>query len=151
MIELKFKDKEFMDAIKKGTAQGMMRAAQFLHEKCRAAVNKSNTHRETKKFSPKQQAARRGQKTGVVYENMHNAYAGQPPFKRTGTGQANIVWEFNGSMVDPRCRVGVRKNGLYMIYLELGTRKIAARPWLIAMLKRYKSQIARLILTGGKK
>jgi hypothetical protein len=86
-----------------------------------------------------------------MYENMHNAYAGTPPFKRTGAGQSYIAWEFNGSVIQPCARVGVMKNGMYMIFLELGTSKIKARPWLKAMLRRYQPQLARLAMSGFKK
>lgn len=130
---------------KRATAEGLMRAAIFLYNKCRAAVNKSNTDRARVKYK---RPRKDGAKSRTVYANMHNAYKGQPPRKRTGFGQSCIAWESNGSLQDPRVRVGVTKAGAYMIYLELGTKRIKARPWLRVMLKRYEKEIGRLAMSG---
>jgi HK97 gp10 family phage protein len=52
---------------------------------------------------------------------------GESPALRTGFGRSAITWW----MVDDlHARVGVRRNGLYMIFLEIGTRHIRRRPWL---------------------
>ena len=148
-VVLKMRNQEFKVHIRKATAEGLQRAGVYLYTRCASAVNKSNTHRHTAKFTAGQSAKRGGQKTGVVYENMHNAYAGQPPFKRTGAGQSNVVYEYNGNENDPRVRVGIRKNAIYMLYLELGTRRILARPWLMAMLKKHAKTLGRLCCMGG--
>jgi hypothetical protein len=51
---------------------------------------------------------------------------GNPPNKQSGRGQASIAWEL---VSDAIARVGT--NLKYMgIWLEGGTRKMAARPWL---------------------
>jgi hypothetical protein len=150
-IVLKLRDAAFKAHIRKATAAGLQRAGVFLHSACVRAVNKSNTHRYVKKFSARESANRGGQKTGVTYSNMHNAYAGQPPFKRTGVGQSNICYEFNGDEKNPAVRVGVRKNAMYMLFLELGTGRILARPWLLETLKRNKAVLGRLCCMGGEK
>ena len=150
-IVLKINDDEFKRHIQRATAAGLQRAGIYLHSACVRAVNKSNTHRHVAKFTAKQSAGRGGQKTGVVYENMHNAYAGQPPFKRTGVGQSNVVYEYNDNPLAPAVRVGVRKNALYMIFLELGTRRIRARPWLLEMFHKHKRTLGRLCCMGGAK
>ena len=149
-IVIKINDSGFRQYVRQATAVGLQRAGMFLYRQCVQAVRKPNTHRSVATFSEKQQAKTRGQKTGVRYANMHNAYAGLPPFLRTGHGQSNIVYEFNGKQADPRVRVGIKKNAIYMIYLELGTRRIAARPWLAAMALKHRVTLGRLICTGGK-
>lgn len=49
---------------------------------------------------------------------------GDPPHKQTGRLRASVTWEFVGTIA----RVGT--NVLYGRWLELGTKKMAARPWL---------------------
>ena len=51
---------------------------------------------------------------------------GQPPHKQTGRLRASIAWEMVG---DDKARVGT--NVKYGRYLELGTRRMAVRPWLV--------------------
>lgn len=150
-LTLKFRGREFNKKLSRATSSGLKRAAVFLHTKHRQEVSRPNQHRHRAQFTSRQRAARGGQKTGVVYENMHNRYAGRPPFLRTGTGRGEIVWEHNGSDRRPAVRIGVTKKGLYMAFLDLGTRRIRPRPWLRATLDKYRSQVARLAATGGKR
>jgi hypothetical protein len=150
-VVIKIRAEAFNRHIRKATAAGLQRAGVFLHFRCVQAVNKSNTHRHVAKFTAKQPAARGGQRTGVVYENMHNQYAGQPPFKRIGVGQANIVYEFNDNERTPAVRVGVRKNAMFMLFLELGTGRVMARPWLLLMLLKHRRVLGRLICMGSRK
>jgi hypothetical protein len=150
-VVMRIRSSEFKAHIHRATAEGLQRAGVFLHGKCVQAVNKSNTHRHVAKFTASQRAKRGGQKTGTVYENMHNAFAGQPPFKRSGFGQQNVAYEYNGDPNHPVVRVGARKNAAYMIFLEVGTRRILARPWLLAMLKKYRAEIGRLACSGGRR
>lgn len=145
-ITIQFNDDEFRRWLGRATAAGLQRAGAYLASQCKIAVSKANPHHHVAKLRPGQ---RRGQKTAKVWENMHNAYAGQPPFARTGQGRSSIVYEYNDNPLMPAVRVGVRKNGIYMAYLELGTRKIKARPWLLAMLREHRATIARLACTGG--
>jgi hypothetical protein len=150
-VVLKIRDREFKDHIRRATAEGLQQAGVFLYSQCMRAVNKSNPFKFVPKSTKKPGARRGGQKKGPVYLNMHNAFAGQPPFKRTGDGQANIVYEYNDNEKDPRVRVGVSKDGIYMVYLELGTRRILARPWLLEMLNKHSKTIGRLCCTGGQR
>jgi len=71
---------------------------------------------------------------------------GEPPRKRTGFGQRGIVREFDGLTA----RVGVTANAIYMYYLELGTSRIAKRPWIISTLKKHRTLIGKLMATGGR-
>ena len=148
-ITITFNDAEFRRQLMQATAKGLQRAGVFLQSQCKVAVSKANPTKHRVKLTASQSAARGGQKSATVFSNMHNAYAGQPPFARTGMGRSSIVYEYNDNPLQPAVRVGVRANGLYMAYLELGTSKIKARPWLIAMLYKHRDMLARLACTGG--
>jgi hypothetical protein len=150
-IRIQFHDDALKQNLMKAAAEGLKRAGVFFHSACVRVVNKGNPYRHRVKFAPKQSAARGGQKTGTVYENRANEDAGQPPFKRTGFGQSNIVFEFNEDPLAPAVRVGVRKNALYLIFLDLGTSRIRPRPWLLETYKQHETEIKRLALSGFKK
>lgn len=145
-IKLKIHNRAFGEQLRRATAAGLQRAAVYYHSHCRHAVNVSNTDRHVVRY--RDASGRRRSRT--VYENMHNLHAGKPPRKRTGFGQSQILWEYNGNPHDPAVRVGVTKAGIYMIYLELGTRRIMARPWLVATLMQHLRAIGLLAATGGR-
>jgi hypothetical protein len=104
-IEIKWYGDKLQKAIGEATAEGLIRAAAQLHSDCRVAVSKSNP---------------RNRRTGI---NDQPSAPGQPPRLRTGFGRENIVFGFNGDKRNPATRVGVRKNGLYMYWLEVGFRR----------------------------
>ena len=67
---------------------------------------------------------------------------GEPPRKRTGWLQSHTLYEFDEETHTGR--VGVARNALYGIFLELGTRLMKARPWLLATLKKNFDKIAAI-------
>ena len=70
---------------------------------------------------------------------------GEPPRLRTGHGQRNIAYE-----IEPgRGRVGVRQNAIYMVFLDQGTKRIAPRPWLSAMVEKIWGRL-QAIAGGGR-
>jgi hypothetical protein len=144
-MTLTIRDKELSRQLRKATAKGLKMAAVFYHARVREAVNRPNTGTRRKRTRTTVAGKKGSQYT--TYDQPSKA--GEPPRKRTGHGQSQIVWEFNGDQQSPAARVGVKENGLYMAYLELGTRHIAPRPWLSAILQRYKAMIGRLAATGG--
>ena len=84
---------------------------------------------------------------------------GEPPARRTGWGQKHIRWT-RAIGTKQGARVGIdisevspkyRKTAFYMILLELGTRTIAARPWLVATLLARRPEIARAVLSVTNK
>jgi hypothetical protein len=147
-VTVKWNGGLFVLQVRRATKTGLGRAAVFLHDRFQTAVGVGNKFRHVAKFNAAQRAKRRGQATGVVYENRHNADAGKPPFPRTGFGQSQIVWEFNGSETSPEYRVGVRKNARYMAFLDQGTRHILPRPWLLSTLQKNSRQVVLLIESG---
>lgn len=64
---------------------------------------------------------------------------GEPPRKRTGWLQRNIVYELDEPSLS--ARVGITRNARYGLFLELGTRRMAARPWLISTLLKVEKQL----------
>ena len=71
-----------------------------------------------------------------------NRFAGEPPRKRTGFGAGNVQYELDNEALAGR--VGVTVNARYMVWLELGTRWIAARPWMLATLRNVWNQLVAL-------
>lgn len=134
-LKIKVRDQEFNKQLANATQQGLIRAAVYYWTRCKTAVSVPNSGVP-------------GPSGRTVYPDPSKP--GEPPRLRTGFGRDNIVWESNDSQSDPRVRVGSTKNGIYMIYLELGTRRIAPRPWLVATLLKFKQAIGQLAVTGGK-
>lgn len=83
-------------------------------------------------------------KSVTIYPYPSNP--GEPPRKRTGWGQRHIVWEFDSKQIAGR--VGVSKGGIYMFFLELGTRWVKRRPWLVVTLMTNRRMIGMLSSTG---
>lgn len=83
----------------------------------------------------------------TIYPNPSKP--GEAPRLRTGFGRANVVVNH-----DPKgryARIGVSKSGMYMFFLEVGTRHIARRPWLLKTLMENQAVIGKLAATGSKK
>ena len=114
--------------------------------------------RELKKRAQRRQArevaagraAERGQKkargnspgtgTRTIYPNPSRP--GEPPRKITGQGQQNIFFA-----VDPKgqkVKIGVRGGGIHLAYLELGTSRIAPRPWLLTTMLRMTPRLREI-------
>lgn len=73
---------------------------------------------------------------------------GEAPAKRTGFLAANTIYELDEPNME--VRVGVRRNAIYGLFLEAGTRFLAARPWFMATLKREWSRLQQLAGGGGQ-
>lgn len=67
--------------------------------------------------------SRKGKKKKLLY-NEFPSRPGEPPHVQTGRLRASVAWEQNGMVA--RVGTGV----VYGRHLELGTDKMAARPWL---------------------
>lgn len=80
--------------------------------------------------------------TATVYP--YPSKPGEPPRKRTGWGQRHIVWDIDRDKLEGR--VGISVNAIYMLFLELGTRRIRPRPWLVATYEKLRTELNQLIL-----
>lgn len=143
--KMKWHGKELEEMLKKATAKGLARAGAFFHSKCREAVSKPNTGVSIPVKRPTPGGNKR---TRTVYRNPSKP--GESPRLRTGFGRANVVVNHGPNKSKPYTRVGVSKNGIYMFYLEVGTRKIKRRPWLMKTLEEHSETIGKLAATGGK-
>jgi len=90
--------------------------------------------------------------TGRVYVRdgkMHRASTpGQPPAKDTGTLGESIEYKVTEEGYDVVGLVGSTAD--YAIYLEFGTSKMAARPFLRPVLENKKKEIVDKFVEGGK-
>jgi len=105
-FEIKWYGDKLQKAIGEAAAEGLIRCATAFHSDCRIVVSKSN---------PRNAA-------GV---NDSPSHPGESPRLRTGFGRESIVFGFNGDQKNPATRVGVRENGIYMYWLEIGFRRKA--------------------------
>tara|TARA_R110002110_G_scaffold86024_7_gene224513 strand:+ start:95 stop:475 length:381 start_codon:yes stop_codon:yes gene_type:complete len=121
--DFKWKPKPLIKRVKKLQASGLNKAAGFLT----ADIKKS-------------------------FVSPAPSRAGQAPAVDTGTMKRSITWDVP--------RKGIRRVGTtlqpegnnlasYPMYLELGTKSIAPRPWLRVALARNKRTLARLLAGKG--
>jgi hypothetical protein len=120
--------------LKNASDAGIKRAAVFYQRKLIEKVSKPNSGRRVRRVG--------GKGSYTIYPNPSKP--GEAPKLRTGFGRRNIVVNHG----DGYSRIGVTANAKYMIYLELGTRRIARRPWLIRTLVENKEVIGALAVAG---
>lgn len=92
-------------------------------------------------------AAKRGMKGRNVY-GAFPSRPGQPPRKQTGTLQRSVTYEVNPTTMTARVGTNIK----YGRYLEFGTRKMAARPWLRRSLDEMRGEIKAIMrrpMRGG--
>lgn len=124
---------EAIKAIDAAAYENVQRATVFFWSKCQDELNVS---------------AKVGK--GTKGSDYQASKPGEPPRKRTGWLQRNVVYELDEK--EKRGRVGLTANAMYGLFLEFGTRFMAARPWLLGTLRKYWQAIrAYLGLGGGDK
>lgn len=76
--------------------------------------------------------------------NFTHSIPGNPPYLQTGLLRSSIAWEFiKGPSNTELARVGT--NLKYGLYLEKGTRKMAARPYLEVNVRKHASTISAIL------
>lgn len=143
-VKVKVYDREFNAALRSATADGIRRATVYAHQQAQLEVNKPNTG---VRVPVKRQTPGGNKSSRTIYPNP--SAPGEPPRKRTGWGQRNIVWEFDSLRVIGR--YGVRKNALYMYFLHIGTRFIAPRPWMLAPIEKNVAMIIALLKSSARR
>lgn len=141
---LKWNGKAFEKQLQKATSNGLLRAGVFLQTKCQLAVSQSAGPTTVR---VKRQTPGGNKRTRTIYKTPSKP--GQSPRVRTGFGRKNIVMNHKPGP-NPYARVGVTKNAIYMFYLEIGTKRILRRPWLMKTLLENSDVIGKLAATGGK-
>lgn len=122
--------------------QGIQRATIYYWQKLEEALNVPNPGERRKSRTRKTPKGRPASFT--VYPSPSRP--GEPPRKRTGWLQRNVVYSLDRSTLS--AKVGVTVNAKYGLYLDLGTRTVEARPWLQATLQKHESQVRALLLKG---
>ena len=120
-----------MREIRARSWNGLRRATLFFWQQLQLALNIPNPGVRV----------RRGRRTRTIYPSP--SQPGEPPRKRTGFGQRNVIYRLDQTRM--MSKVGIMGNAPYMAYLELGTRRVRARPWLLATLMRFRAQIKTLL------
>jgi hypothetical protein len=121
---------------------GLLRAVTFYFNTLQAALQTPNTG--TRKRRTRNTVAGAKGSTYTVYD--HPSQAGSPPHKITGWLAKNVIREEDKSLL--QARVGLTKLAIYGLFLELGTIRMHARPWLQATLDKVRGQLAALIGRG---
>ncbi len=80
---------------------------------------------------------------GSQYTVYVGSAPGQPPMVRTGFGRRSIIFEYNSRAYV--ARVGPTRNAAYMAYLELGTDRIAPRPWLLPAMQASERTVMMIL------
>ena len=80
-------------------------------------------------------------KTSMRGKGPPASQPGEPPHVRSGTGRRSIFDEIDIQ----RMILRVGSNLKYMKHLELGTHKMAARPWIRPAVEKKKKAIAELL------
>lgn len=112
-----------LEAIAAESFAAVMRAAALFHEGVLEALNVPNTGQR--------------KKGRTVYPSP--SAPGQPPRKRTGWLQRNVVYQADRAA--GTVKVGVTVNARYGAFLEAGTRRVRPRPFLLATLDRMRPQL----------
>lgn len=119
----------------------LQRAAALVMTQARLACS-----RPAKRIRVKRKRTTSAGPKGSQYTIFIGSRPGEPPMVRTSFGRRNILMEYHPD--SKVARVGPAANAAYMAYLELGTERIAPRPWLKPTLDRCRSAIDTLLRTA---
>ena len=129
--------------LRKQQADNLARAVVYYHSKLLEVLNTPNTGRRVTSRTRRTPSGRPASST--AYTNPSKP--GEAPRKRTGWLQRNVTYSLDRENLTGT--VGVTVNATYGLYLELGTRAMRPRPWLLATLARYTPQLQNLIRGGS--
>jgi hypothetical protein len=144
MIELgvTWEGDTYLEGLEERAWEALARATVYLHTRCMEALNVSN---------PREYVLSKTQKTKSGKAKRVGVYRspskpGEPPRKRTGWLQKNVRYELDRERL--KGRVGIGTNAKYGAFLEIGTKRLKARPWLWATAQAHLHQL-RSIVRGG--
>jgi hypothetical protein len=129
---------ECQRSIIEATWEGLVYATNCYLERLRDVLNVSNPGVRVKR--------KRGKGSYTIYPTPSKP--GEPPRARSGFLKKNTIAEYDQSILTTR--VGVTVFAKYGLWLELGTKFMKARPWLMATLKKFLPQIRELAVGGGQ-
>lgn len=129
-------------ALEQDVWEALQRGVVFLWQQVQEALNVPNTGVRRKHRTRKTKSGRAA--THTVYP--HPSRPGEPPRKRTGWLQRNVNYELDRKRLAGR--IGIATNAKYGAFLELGTRRMQPRPFLLSTI-RANMDAARAIMRGG--
>ena len=106
------------------------------------AVKKDISQAGTLRYNPVSRKGKVSKSRKTIYNFTHSA-PGNPPYKQQGHLRRSIAWEIVNRGEAITARVGT--NLLYGRYLELGTRRMKARPFLRRALAQHQAAIRRIV------
>lgn len=119
-------------------------ACKRLQSHIKAEISQAGTLR----YNPTTKRGRISKSFKTIYNFTHSA-PGNPPYKQTGHLRRSIAWELVSIGVGSATVTGrVGTNLKYGRWLELGTKRIRRRPYIVITLRRHETEI-RAILIGG--
>jgi len=127
--------------LREAAGQAVKRAAQLVVTRARLLANRPATRIRRKRT----RATVAGPK-GSQYTVFVGSRPGQPPMVRTAFGRRNITAQYYPDALV--ARIGVDVNADYMAYLEVGTERIAPRPWLRPALEQSLPSITTILQAG---
>jgi len=125
---------EAMDRIRKEAGNRVDMCARFVRDQAKELVSRDQPVRIYAKSA------------GRSRKGLDPSLPGEPPKKVTGHLRMNIKHEMDRALIEAH----VGTNVPYGKFLELGTRKMAPRPWLRAALVRNAAEIQRRFGIGVK-
>lgn len=147
--------KQVMDKVEAQVQQNMDKAAILLQGEIVKSFGSPPSMPEGWKPSRSKKSAEK------IWRGKHHSTPGSPPFVQLGHLWRSITWSsankltrLVGSSLKPD---GILPGGKpsgdgkhsYAWYLEYGTSKMAARPYLLPALRRLRGQLFRIIATGN--
>lgn len=119
-------------------------AAIRLKSQIQAEISQSGTLR----YHPTTKTGKSAKSFRTIYGFTHSA-PGNPPYKQTGHLRRSIAWEIVSAGAGGPAVIGrVGTNLKYGRWLELGTRRMKRRPYIVITLRKNEGEI-RSILTGS--
>lgn len=134
MANIEWNGDQFLQDVERQLGDNLEKAAIYFKEQVKLAINRS------------QDRERSVGEAGVYYKGLDPSQPGEPPKKLVGFLQRSIAH----AMSPDRQQAYVGTNLDYGLYLELGTSKMEARPYLRPTLARLRDEIARIVATGKR-
>jgi len=141
--EIRFHGDRTLAAMNRRLQAAVLRSTMLVHTQARLLCSR-----------PARRVRRRRTRTtsagpkGSQYTEFVSSLPGASPALRTGFGRSNVSFEIRSGGLEGR--VGVNRDGRYMAYLELGTRRIAARPWLKPALDAARDTVIGMIREAAR-
>jgi hypothetical protein len=143
MGKINWRGDAFLKEVDAEVARRTSAAAVRLQARIRAEVSQPGTLRYGGSRDSKGRSLKGTGRATTIYNFTHSR-PGNPPYKQTGHLRRSIAWELiRGTLRKVVGRVGT--NLKYGLYLERGTAKMKARPYLRATLAKFKSELKAIL------